>query len=38
LLRTFTKVLAVPKSIPISWEKSPRRKFNGLNTNAPSLV
>jgi len=35
--RTFTSVFAVPRSMPISREKSPSNQFNGLNANRYSL-
>jgi hypothetical protein len=38
LFRTLTNVLAVPRSMPMSCEKMPRIKFNGLNTRFPSLA
>jgi len=37
LPRTFTRVLAVPRSMPISREKSPRSQFSGLKPNARAL-
>ena len=30
--RTITRVFAVPRSMPISWEKIPRKADRGLNT------
>ena len=35
---TFTSVLAVPKSIPISRENSPNSQLKGLNANSYSSI
>jgi hypothetical protein len=35
--RTLTRVLAVPRSMPMSNEKNPNNQFRGLKANLGSL-